>query len=96
MAVSARQAGVSGFWNLFWTGYVEMAFINIGDLIGLDGFMRGIVKKRGMMIPGTEHCEAWNLKPWMLTLALPEHCIAWPIIVGPITGLICAGIGSLI
>ena len=40
MAVSARQAGVSGFWNLFWTGYVEMAFINFGDLIGLDGFMR--------------------------------------------------------
>ena len=96
MAVSARQAGVSGFWNLFWTGYVEMAFINFGDLIGLDGFMRGIVKKRGMMIPGTEHCEAWNLKPWMLTLALPEHCIAWPIIVCPITGLICSGIGALI
>ena len=49
-----------------------------------------------MMIPGTEHCAAWNLKPWMLTLALPEHCIGWPIIVCPMTGLICAGIGTLI
>ena len=49
-----------------------------------------------MMIPGTEHCAAWNLKPWMLTLALPEHCIGRPIIVCPMTGLICAGIGALI
>ena len=26
MAVSAHLAGVSGFWNLFWTGYIEMMF----------------------------------------------------------------------
>lgn len=96
MAVSARQAGVSGFWNLFWTEYVEMSFVNLGDFFGLDCFFRGLVKDRGIMIPGTEHCEAWNLKKWMLTLALPEHCIMWPLIVCPLTGLICAGIGKLI
>lgn len=71
----AVLAGVSGFWNLFWTGYVEMFFINLGDFFGLDWFFRGLVKDKGIMIPGTEHCEAWNLKKWMLTLALPEHCI---------------------
>ncbi|MDO5424622.1 MAG: hypothetical protein Q4F41_12930 [Eubacteriales bacterium] len=96
MAVSARQAGISGFWNLFWTGYVEMFFVNLGDFFGLDWFFRGLVKDKGIMIPGTEHCEAWNLKKWMLTLALPEHVIAWPLIMCPLAGLICAGLGGLI
>ena len=44
----------------------------------------------------TEQTVFPDLKPWMLTLALPEHCIGWPIIVCPMTGLICAGIGALI
>lgn len=96
MAVSARQAGVSGFENLFWTGYVEMFFINLGDFFGLDWFFRGLAKDKRIMLPGTEHCEAWNLKKWMLTLAIPEHCIIWPLIICPLTGLICAGIGALI
>ena len=96
MAVSARQAGVTGFRNLFWTGYVEMFFINLGDFFGLDWFFREIVKKKRLMIPGTEHCEAWNLKKWMLTRAVPKHCIMWPLVVCPLAGLICAGIGALI
>ncbi|MCM1543211.1 MAG: hypothetical protein NC121_18415 [Blautia sp.] len=96
MAVSARQAGVAGFRNLFWTGCVEMFFVNLGDFFGLDLLFRGIVKRKGLMPPGTEHCEAWNLKKWMLTLGIPEHCIMWPLIVCPLTGLICVGIGALI
>lgn len=96
MAVSARQAGVDDFRNLFWTGYAEMFFVNLGDFFGLDWFCRGLAKDKGLMIPGTEHCEAWNLKKWMFTLAIPEHCILWPLIVCPIAGLACAGIGALI
>lgn len=96
MAVSAKQAGVDGFRNLFWTGYAEMFFVNLGDFFGLDWFFRGLVKDKGIMILGTEHCEAWNLKKWMLTLAIPEHCILWPLTVCPIAGLACAGIGALI
>lgn len=46
---------------LFWTGYVEMFFVNLGDFFGLDWFFRGLVKDKGIMIAGTEHCEAWNL-----------------------------------
>lgn len=96
MAVSARQAGVSGFKYLFWTGYIEMFFVNLGDFFGLDWFFRGLMKNKGIMIPGTENCEAWELKKWMLTLALPEHGLMWPLIACPMAGLICAGIGSLI
>ena len=91
-----RKAGVTGFRNMFWTGYVEMFFINLGDFFGLDWFFREIVKKKRLMIPGTEHCEAWNLKKWMLTRAVPKHCIMWPLVVCPLAGLICAGIGALI
>ena len=45
MALSAVNAGVSGFWMLFWTAYIEMLFVNFGDLIGLDGFFRTYVLK---------------------------------------------------
>ena len=95
MAGSARQAGVSGFWNLFRMGYIEMLFVNFGDLIGLDYLFRKKFLNR-IMIKGTEHCRAWETKEWMLKLGLPEHLILWPLIVCPLAGLICAGIGALI
>ena len=53
MIVSSHLAGVTGFWHLFWTGYIEMFFINMGDLWGLDFWYRGAVKDK-IMIPGTE------------------------------------------
>lgn len=34
--LSAWEAGINGFWNLFWTTYIEMMFVSIGDLIFLD------------------------------------------------------------
>lgn len=33
MIVSSHMAGVSGFWNLFWTGYIEMFFITPGHMV---------------------------------------------------------------
>ena len=90
--LSAYFAGVNGFWNLFWTAYIEMMFINLGDFFGLDWLFRSRMKER-IMISGTEHCEAWNTKKWMLTLAIPEHWVLWPLLVCPLAGLICAGIG---
>lgn len=93
--LSSYQAGITGFWNLFWTAYIEMFFVNIGDFFGLDWFFREKFKDR-TMIPGTEHCEAWNTKKWMLSLAIPEHWLLWPFVVCPIMGFICAGIGMLI
>ena len=96
MALSAVNAGVSGFWTLFWTAYIEMLFVNFGDLIGLDGFFRAYVCKHGLVPPGTEKCEAWGLKKWMLMLALPEHLLGWPLFMCPLAGLVAAGIGWLI
>lgn len=95
MIVSNHMAGVSGFWNLFWTGYIEMFFINLGDFIGLDYFFRKINLNR-VMIPGTENCKAWETKTWMKTLGVPEHLVIWPLVFCPLVGLIVAGISSLV
>jgi len=93
--ISAYIDKIMGFWNLFWMAYIEMFFVNLGDFFFLDIFFRKIMKKR-IMIPGTEHCESWNTKKFLLTLGLPEHWILWPFIVCPVVGLLCAGIGLLI
>ena len=52
---------LAGFWNLFWTGYVEMFFVKLGDFFGLDLLFRGVVKKKGLMLQETEHCEVCPL-----------------------------------
>lgn len=54
--ISAYQAGASGFWKLFWMGYTEMFFVNLGKFFGLD----------------------------------------WPLLICPLVGFICAGIGMLL
>lgn len=95
MVISAYQADIQGFWNLFWAGYIEMMFLNIGDLIGLDWLFKDKFKDK-IMIPGTENCKAWNNSVWMKKMGFPEHLIAWPLAVCPAVGFICAGIGCLI
>lgn len=94
MAASARNAGVSGFKNLFWTGYIEMMFVNAGDFFLLDVLARIYVKDKGM-IKGAEHHPDWEWKGWK-KLAVPEHGLAWPLLVCPLAGLIAAGIGALL
>lgn len=94
MAVSAHLAGATGFWNLFWTGYIEMMFVNVGDFVLLDVLARLYVKDKGM-IKGAEHDPGWEWKEWW-KLAVPEHGLAWPLIFCPLVGLIVAGINALI
>ena len=94
MALSARFAGVSGFKNLFWTGYIEMMFVNAGDFFLLDVLSRLYVKDKGM-IRGAENHPDWNWKGWK-KLAVPEHGLMWPLLVCPLTGLIVAGIGACV
>ena len=72
-----------------------MFFINLGDFFGLDWWYRGAIKDK-IMIPGTEHCRAWETKEWMKTLAIPEHLIGWPFVVCPLVGLIVVGSGTWI
>lgn len=94
MAVSAHLAGVSGFKNLFRTGYIEMMFVNAGDFFLLDVLSRLYVKDKGL-IKGAEHHPNWEWKGWR-KLAVPEHGLMWPLLVCPLTGLIVAGIGALL
>ena len=94
MAVSAHLAGVSGFKAMFWTGYTEMMFVNAGDFFLLDVLARIYVKDKGL-IKGAENHPDWEWKGWW-KLAVPEHGLAWPVLVCPLTGLIVAGIGALL
>lgn len=93
MAVSTHLAGVTGFWNLFWTGYIEMMFVNIGDFVLLDVLARMYVKDKGM-IKGAEHDPGWEWKEWW-KLAVPEHGLAWSLICCPMVRLIVAGSNAL-
>ena len=92
-AISACCAGMTGFWNLFWAGYVEMTLVSLSDFIILDCWLPGKVRH---MIKGAEHCKAWERKVWLKTLAIPEHGLGWTLLVCPMTGLIVAGLGALI
>ena len=92
-AVSAHFAGIDGFWQLFWTGYVEMTFVSISDFLILDCWLPGKVRH---MIEGAENCKAWERKEWLIKLAIPEHFLGWPLIFCPIAGLIVAGIGLIL
>ena len=35
-AVSLLHTNVSGFWNLFWMGYIQWSILNLGDFFLLD------------------------------------------------------------
>ena len=88
-ALSARAAGISGFQNLFWTGYIEMTMVSISDFIILDCWLPGRVRH---MIKGAEGCKAWERKEWLKTLAIPEHGLGWTLFFCPLAGLIVAGL----
>lgn len=93
MAVSAHLAGVSGFKSMFWTGYTEMMFVNAGDFFLLDVLARIYVKDKGLIKDAENHPD-WEWKGWW-KLAVPEHGLAWPVLVCPLTGLIVAGFAAL-
>ena len=92
-AISAHFAGVRGFWPLFWTGYAEMTIISISDFLILDCWLPPKAKP---YVRGAENCKAWEVKEWLLKLAIPEHALGWTFLVCPIAGLIVAGIGTLL
>ena len=90
---SAHYADVSGFGNLFWTGYIEMTMVSISDFLILDCWLP---LKAKPFIRGAEHCRAWERKEWLKKLAIPEHAIGWTFLVCPVAGVIVAGIGMAI
>ena len=40
--------------------------------------------------------KAWEIKEWLIKLAIPEHVLGWTFLVCPIAGLIVAGLGILL
>lgn len=92
-AISGHMAGVNGFWSFFWTGYVEMTLVSLGDFLILDCWLPPYAKS---YIEGADHCKAWRRKEWLLKLAIPEHGLAWTFIMCPLTGFMVAGIGMLL
>ena len=44
MILSTYQAGINCFWPMFWTSYIEMMFLSLGDLFFLDYLL---LKKTG-------------------------------------------------
>jgi len=94
IVLSTYEAGVNGFWNLFWTAYIENLFWNFGDFFFLDWWFRGKYKDR-MKVPGTEDNELWETGPWMKKFGIFDHWVRWPLICIPLS-LILAGIGVLI
>ena len=92
-AVSSHFTGVSGFWTLLWTGYVEMTIVSISDFLILDCWLPPKAKP---YIKGAEHCKAWEVKEWLIKLAIPEHTLGWTFLVCPVAGLIVATLASLL
>lgn len=93
--LSAWQADITGFWNLFWTAYIEMMFVSIGDLLFLDWLLLKITGTR-LHAEGTEGDPFYEPKNELLKLGIPEHLGLWPILVCPFVGLVSAGLGQLL
>lgn len=94
MVLSAYQAGITGFWNLFWTAFVENLFWNFGDFFLLDGLLRAKYTDR-LMVPGTETNELRKTGPWVKRFGIVDHWVKGPIVCS-VPGLLCAGLGMLI
>ena len=84
---------MTGFWNLFFTAYIENLFWNFGDFFLLDWWLRAKYTNR-LMVPGTESNEMWKTGPWMKKFGIFDHWIKGPISCA-VLSLICAGIGIL-
>ena len=95
MILSAYQAGIHGFWPLFWTAYVEMMLISLGDLFFLDYLL---LKKAGKRLraEGVEDDPFYEPKNELMKLGFPEHLLLWPLLICPVVGLLTAGIGMAI
>lgn len=92
MTLSIKNAQITGYWNIFWTAYIELMFVNFGDFFFLDCILRAKVKDKDML-PGTKDCKSWQFKEWMKS-AVPEHFLGWPLIICPLFSAIISAILS--
>lgn len=50
--VSILHTGIIGFWNVFWTGYIQWSILNLGDFFLLDCLLFQGKYKNKIVIPG--------------------------------------------
>ncbi|MGI5174382.1 hypothetical protein H0R92_12390 [Treponema sp. OMZ 840] len=81
---SLLHTGTVGFWNLFWTGYIQWSLLNLGDFLLLDCLLFQGKYKQKVVIPGTEGHEDYEFKNWMKHLAIAEHFLGFPFLLIPI------------
>ena len=94
-ALSAVSSGVSGFWALFRMSYIEWLTVSIADFVALDVWLLQRLGRR-IQVPGTEGHPDYRLGRWLIKLAIPEHFLAWPLLVAPLVSLVQAGLGMLL
>ena len=93
-SVSAVCGGVSDFWPLFWMGYIEWLAVSLADFFLLDVYLLQRLGQR-IQVPGTEGHPDYRLGSWLRKLALPEHALAWPLVMALLVSLVQTGLGML-
>ena len=93
-SISAVNSGVSGFGPMFWMSYIEWLIISFSDFFLLDIYLLQKLGRR-IQVPGTEGHSDYQLGNKLKKLALPEHFLAWPLVMAPLLSLVQAGLGML-
>ena len=95
-AVSLLHTNLSGFWNLFWMGYIQWSILNLGDFFLLDCLLFQGKYKDKIVIPGTEGHPDYEFGNWMKHLAIMEHFVLTPFLIIPFVAAIQALIIGLL
>ena len=82
-AASLFYTGISGFWNLFWMGYIQWSILNLGDFFLLDCLLFQGKYKDKIVIQGTEGHPDYEFSNWMRHLAIMEHFVVTPFLIIP-------------
>ena len=87
---SLIHTGISGFWNLFWMGYIQWSILNLGDFFLLDCLLFQGKYKDKIVIQGTEGHPDYEFSNWLKHLAIREHFVVTPLLMIPFVAVIQA------
>ena len=93
---SVLHKGITGFLNLFWTGYIQWSILNLGDFLLLDCLLFLGKYKEKIVIPGTEGHPDYGFGNWMKHRAIMEHFVVAPFLIIPFVAAIQALIVGLL
>lgn len=75
-------------------GYIQWLVVSFVDFFLLDIYLLQKLGRR-IQVSGTEGHPDYKLGNWLKKLALPEHFLAWPLVMAPLVSLVQAGLGIL-